>query len=61
MVIGTDEINTFVFFNYEWISWITHLDNYDGLNGPPAYVFNFDFTTYKFEYQIFIPKQIDWF
>lgn len=38
MVIGTDEISTFVFFNYEWISWITHLDNYDGLNGPPAYV-----------------------
>nr|XP_046915265.1 protein mesh-like isoform X1 [Dermatophagoides farinae] len=38
MVIGTDEKDTFVFFNYEWITWITHLDNYDGLNGPAAYV-----------------------
>ena len=38
MIIGTDEISSFVFFNYEWITWITHLDNYDGLNGPPAYV-----------------------
>ena len=38
MVIGTDEMSTFVFFNYEWITWITHLDNYDGLNGPPAFV-----------------------
>lgn len=38
MVIGTDEINTFVFYNYEWITWITHLDNFDGLNGPAAYV-----------------------
>lgn len=38
MVIGTDEISTFVFFNYEWITWITHLDNFDGLNGPQAFV-----------------------
>lgn len=38
MVIGTDEVNTFVFFNYEWLTWITHLDNFDGLNGPAAFV-----------------------
>lgn len=51
MVIATDEVNTFVFFNYEKISWITHLDNYDGLNGPAAYVgFNGGNTTRSFEF-----------
>ena len=42
MVIATNEINTYIMFNYEWISWITHLDNYDGLNGPAAYVIIID-------------------
>ena len=49
MVIGTDEISSFVFFNYEWITWITHLDNYEGLNGPPAYVRYFYFEFEKYE------------
>lgn len=38
MIIATDEIYTYVMFNYEWITWITHLDNYNGLNGPAAFV-----------------------
>jgi len=38
MVLATDEMMTFAMFNYEYISWITHLDNYAGLNGPPAFV-----------------------
>ncbi|KAJ6218930.1 hypothetical protein RDWZM_004742 [Blomia tropicalis] len=51
MVIGTDEINTFVFYNYQWITWITHLDNFDGLNGPAAYVgFNAGNTTRTYEF-----------
>ncbi|KAH9406628.1 hypothetical protein TYRP_013610, partial [Tyrophagus putrescentiae] len=51
MVIGTDEINTFVFYNYEWITWITHLDNFDGLNGPAAYIgFNAGNSTRTYEF-----------
>ena len=38
MVLATDEMMTFAMFNYEYISWITHLDNFDGLNGAPAFV-----------------------
>lgn len=38
MVLATDEMMTIAMFNYEQIEWITHLDNYDGLKGPPAFV-----------------------
>jgi CCR4-NOT transcriptional regulation complex NOT5 subunit len=38
MVLATDEMATYAMFNYEYISWITHLDNYAGLNGPAAFV-----------------------
>lgn len=38
MVLATDEMMTIAMFNYEQIQWITHLDNYDGLKGPPAFV-----------------------
>ncbi|XP_054161232.1 protein mesh-like [Oppia nitens] len=54
MVLATDEMQTFVMFNYEWISWITHLDNYAGLNGPPAFIgFNGGNSTQSYEYQPF--------
>ena len=38
MVLATDEMMTIAMFNYEQIQWITHLDNYDGLKGAPAFV-----------------------
>lgn len=41
MVLATDEMMTIAMFNYEQIQWITHLDNYDGLKGPPAFVRTF--------------------
>lgn len=37
-VIATDEIRTYAMFNYEQIQWLTHMDNYDGLKGTPAFV-----------------------
>ncbi len=37
-IVATDEIRTYVMFNYEQIEWITHQDNYRGLKGSPAYV-----------------------
>jgi len=38
MVLATDEMMTIAMFNYEQIQWITHMDNYDGLKGPAAFV-----------------------
>jgi hypothetical protein len=37
-IVATDEIRTYVMFNYEQIQWITHEDNYIGLKGSAAYV-----------------------
>ncbi|RWS03900.1 AMOP: sushi: nidogen and VWD domain-containing protein-like protein, partial [Dinothrombium tinctorium] len=51
MVIATNEVQTFIIYNYEWISWITHYDHYEGLNGPAAYVgFNSGNQTRTFEF-----------
>ncbi|CAG2116675.1 unnamed protein product, partial [Medioppia subpectinata] len=41
MILATDEMQTFVMFNYEQISWVTHLDNYAGLNGPQAFAYEY--------------------
>lgn len=38
MVLATDEMMTIAMFNYDQVEWITHLDNYDGLKGPAAFV-----------------------
>lgn len=51
MVLATDEMMTLAMFNYEQIEWITHLDNYDGLKGSPAFVgFNGGNSTQAYEY-----------
>lgn len=50
-ILATDEIRTYVMFNYEQIQWITHQDNYDGLKGAPAFVgFNAGNTTRASEF-----------
>ncbi|XP_053209715.1 protein mesh-like [Panonychus citri] len=52
MVLATDEMRTYVMFNYEQVEWITSKDNYDGLKGPPAFIgFNAGNTTRAFEYK----------
>lgn len=57
-VIATDEIRTYVMFNYEQIEWITHLDNYDGLKGAAAFVgFNAGNTTRSFEFKPYSQHQ----
>jgi hypothetical protein len=51
-IVATDEIRTYVMFNYEQIQWITHEDNYIGLKGSAAYVgFNAGNTTRTFEFR----------
>ncbi|KAI1296786.1 Protein mesh [Halotydeus destructor] len=51
-IVATDEIRTYVMYNYEQIEWITHLDNYDGLKGYPAFVgFNAGNSTRSFEFR----------
>uniref|UniRef100_A0A6G1S5F6 Extracellular domains-containing protein CG31004 n=1 Tax=Aceria tosichella TaxID=561515 RepID=A0A6G1S5F6_9ACAR len=57
-VIATDEIRTYTMFNYEQIEWITHMDNYDGLKGPAAFVgFNAGNTTRSFEFKPYSQHQ----
>lgn len=57
-VIATDEIRTYAMYNYEQIQWITHLDNYDGLKGSPAFVgFNAGNTTRTFEFNPYSQTQ----
>lgn len=57
-VIATDEIRTYAMFNYEQITWITHLDNYDGLKGAAAFVgFNAGNTTRSFEFKPYSQHQ----
>lgn len=57
-IIATDEIRTYVMFNYEQIEWITHLDNYDGLKGSAAFVgFNAGNTTRSFEFKPYSQHQ----
>lgn len=58
VVLATDEIRTYTMFNYEQIEWITHLDNYDGLKGPAAFVgFNAGNTTRSFEFKPYSQHQ----
>ncbi|UYV62455.1 hypothetical protein LAZ67_2000673 [Cordylochernes scorpioides] len=37
LILATDEIRTYAMFNYDWIKWITHFDNFEGMNGHPAF------------------------
>lgn len=57
-VIATDEIRTYAMFNYEQVEWITHMDNFDGLKGPAAFVgFNAGNTTRSFEFKPYSQHQ----
>lgn len=57
MLLATDEMMTIAMFNYEQIQWITHMDNYDGLKGPPAFVSIIFYN--EFKCKLFLIK-IDW-
>ncbi|XP_076359572.1 sushi domain containing 2 mesh [Tachypleus tridentatus] len=57
MVIATDEVKTYVMFNYEKLEWITHTDKNEGTKGDGgvySYVgFNAGNTTRTFEFRPF--------